>query len=279
MESWITELVPDLETVDAIRSMKTINEIRFCVGQPVFIRTEETEYRVGSILNAEQISGIVRAACRQSVYAHTETLCRGYLTLEGGHRMGVCGTGVVREGVVHNLVQPSSLVLRFAREHPGIADNLMCCDDSLLIIGPPGVGKTTLLRDFVRQLSDVKQKRVGLVDERGELSAPVRGKPGMQIGCRTDILVQIPKAEAIMMLLRTMNPQWIAMDEITSPQDIQAIQTASYCGVKLAATAHAQSLDDLRHRPLYRELINCGVFAYVAVIKGDHRYDISEGLL
>ena len=278
MEPWISELIPDKEVVDAIRSMTNIDELRLSVGQPVFIRTEHGEYRIGHEWTSEQISGVVLAACRQSVYAHNETLCKGYLTLDGGHRMGVCGAGVVRNGSVQNLIHPTSLVLRFARELPGIADSLIQCNDSVLIIGSPGCGKTTLLRDFVRVLSDVKKRRVGLADERGEISAVVNGKPGFSIGCRTDVLVHVPKAEAVMMLLRTMNPQWIVMDEITSKPDIQAIRTVSNCGVKLAATAHAESMGDLRQRPIYRELMDGGIFSYVVLMKSDHSFELSERL-
>ena len=133
-----------------------------------------------------------------------------------------------------------------------------------------------MLRDLVRLLSDEKNQRVSLVDERGELAAVLNGTPQNNIGMRTDVLVNIPKGEAIMMLLRTMNPQWIAVDEITAPEDIQALDQASYCGVKLLATAHANGLEDLYRRPLYLKLMERNMFTKIVELGPDKSYHIRE---
>ena len=197
------------------------------------------------------------------------------MTLEGGHRLGVCGFGVVQQGVVHTIRSPTSLVLRIARAVPGCAEGLFpALTDSTLILGPPGAGKTTLLRDAVRLLSDQGRLRVGLADERGEVSASTGQGAALEVGQRTDVMVNVPKAEAVMMLLRTMSPQWIALDEITAPEDIEALDRAAYCGVKLLATAHGDSLSDLTRRPLYHKLLARGAFSQVVLLSPDKSYQI-----
>jgi stage III sporulation protein AA len=146
----------------------------------------------------------------------------------------------------------------------------------MLILGPPGRGKTTLLRDLLVHLSDRGLQRIGLVDERGEIAACVEGTPQLYVGSRTDVLTNIRKDSGIMILMRSMNPQWIAVDEITAEHDIHAMEQASYCGVKLIATAHGESLADLKKRPLYKKLLNTGVFGQAAVIYPDRTYRIEE---
>ena len=141
-------------------------------------------------------------------------------------------------------------------------------DASTLILGPPGSGKTTLLRECVRSLSD-GGSRVGLVDERGELAACRLGIPQMDVGAQTDVLTGCGKSEGIYLLLRAMNPQWIAVDEITAPEDIRAMEEASYCGVRFLATAHAFSPDELRRRPLYRRLRELELFQRLLILSPD----------
>ena len=253
------------------------DELRFCVGQPVFLRSGQSEVTLWPRLDGTQISQMLQAACRQSVYAHTNTIRQGYVSLPGGYRLGICGTGVCQDQQVQTLTAPSSLVLRCPRAYLGTAAEMgERCKGSVLIAGPPGSGKTTLLRDFVRLLSDEKKQRVGLADERGEISGMWEGRPQFEIGSRTDVMVQVPKADAVMMLLRTMNPQWIIMDEITAPEDVRALSQASYCGVKLAATAHAETLEDLTGRPLYRMILESGVFLYLVLLRPDRSYEIKE---
>ena len=215
----------------------------------------------------------LQRACRHSAYAHLETLRQGYITLEGGHRIGVCGFGVVQDGQVQTIREPTSLAVRVARAVPGCAETLLSqLRENTLLLGPPGAGKTTLLRDAVRLLSDRRRRRVGLADERGEVSAATAAGAMLPVGQRTDVLVGVPKAEAVMMLLRTMGPEWIALDEITAPADIEALERAAYCGVKLLATAHGDGLEDLYRRPLYRRLLDAGIFAQAALLQPDKTY-------
>jgi len=270
------------EYVEQIRKIgtKDLEEIRIRAGQPVLIRKRNVEHWLYPKSTSEEVLNILKRACRQSVYAYTETIRRGFVTIEGGHRIGVCGTGVLDNGTTQSIVSPSSLLFRIARPWPGFANGLLAAAPaSMLLIGPPCSGKTSLLRDLVRLISDVWMQRVSLVDERGELAAVVDGIPQNDVGIRTDVMSNIPKSEGIMIMLRTMNPQWIAVDEITSPSDICALEQASYCGVRLLATAHADRMEDLHLRPLYREMMDKKIFSTIVILKQDKTYEVMEEIV
>lgn len=259
------------------KDLSELEEIRLRVGQPLLLMFHNREERYWPTLHQFDLEHTIACACKQSVYAYTETIRNGFVTVEGGHRIGICGFGVTECGQVRTIRSVSSLSIRVAREVFGCADDLVeKVGTSFLIIGPPGCGKTTLLRDLIRQLSDKKGFRVAIADERGEISAGVSGVPQLQVGSRTDVLLNVPKAQAAIMLLRTMNPQWIAVDEITSAEDISAMEQISYCGVNLIATAHANGIEDLQNRPLYRSLIQRRIFPYVAVLNKDKSYTVEE---
>ena len=274
----LIELLPKVHAEQLTKQeLEGAEEIRLSVGQPMSIRYCDRETQFWPQLRQEQLEQVVFTACRQSVYAYTETLRHGFITLEGGHRIGVCGFGVILNGSVQTIRSVSSLVIRIAGQVFGCAGKLVYqVQDSALILGPPRSGKTTLLRDLVRQISDVREQRVSLVDERCELSAGVSGLPQLQIGKRTDVMVNVPKAVAAMMLLRTMAPQWIAMDEITLAEDIAVMEQIAYCGVRVLATAHGAGLDDLYHRPLYRSMMERGIFRHVILLKADKSYSVKE---
>ena len=256
-----------------------LEEIRLGNRRPLRLRYSWGERELWPAADQKDVETVLSRACRHSVYAHTETISRGYVTIEGGHRIGICGFGILSENRLQNLVTPSSINIRVARQVPGCGQALISyLKQSTLLLGPPGSGKTTLLRDAVRLLSDREKCVVGLADERGELSAAVRGTSQLEVGSRTDVLVNVPKAEAVMMLLRTMNPDWIALDEITAPEDITSIEQAAYCGVKMMATAHGEKLSDLSDRPLYQKLMASGVFRQVVILRRDKSYVIREVL-
>ena len=256
-----------------------LEELRFCHGSPVYLRYGDREQELWPQTDAFMVEEIIQRACQHSAYAHADTIRQGYITVEGGHRIGICGLGITEAGIVRGIKEPGSLNIRIAKQVLGCAEKLFSeIRDSMLIVGPPGSGKTTLLRDVVRLLSDRRKQRVGLADERGELSAAVNGRTQMNVGLRTDVLVNVPKSIAVMMLLRTMNPTWIAVDEITAAEDIAAMEQASYCGVKLLATAHGDSAEDLKNRPLYRKLMETGIFQQVVVLRRDKSYEIQEAV-
>jgi len=212
---------------------------------------------------------------QRSPYAVREMLRRGFLLLPGGHRIGLCGTGVYKQGELTSLRDISSVNIRIAKEIMGfgtmVADILWSYPGSALCIGPPGRGKTTLLRDTVRQLSSRFGERIALIDERQEVAACLDGYPQFDLGPTTDILSGVRKAEGIQMLTRSLGPSRIALDEITAEEDVDAMIRGSYCGIRFLATAHGSSLSDLKRRPIYRKLLDNHIFDYVFVIGSDRR--------
>jgi len=235
------------------------------------------------ILTPRDLDGVLELATQASVHTAREAFRAGYITVRGGFRIGIGGTAVIRDGQPDGFRAVSSLALRISREVRGAGEEVIReltgegAFRSTLLLSPPGVGKTTLLRDLVRLLSDgdpksgLSPQRVSLADERGEVAALQDGVPRMDVGRQTDVLENCPKDRAVLQLLRTMNPQIVALDEVTAPEDVQAIRYAANCGVQILATAHADGLSDLLARPLYRELLRLGVFRHAVLIQKNGR--------
>ena len=250
--------------------LEQADELRLRQGfAPTLLIGGREEPLGGCVVRSRELELILSAASGFSTYAVQESLREGYLTLPGGHRIGVCGTKVCRQGESVSIREISSLCIRLARDVE--FEHLPEISESSLILGPPGSGKTTLLRGYVRVLSD-GGARVAAADVRGELSGTVHGAPQFRLGSHTDVLCGGEKAEAVMQLLRTMSPQWIAVDEITAEADVRAMEQAGYCGVKLLATAHGESREDLSGRPLYRRLMKTGIFRTLIVLKPDRSF-------
>lgn len=251
-------------------------EFRLRAGQPLAVLLPEGERSLGAAVTPEDLETLCDLATDYSRYAAEETLREGYLSVRGGFRVGLCGTAVMKDGESTALRDLSSAAVRIAREQRGIGEAVaprLFRDgryQNTLLLSPPGGGKTTLLRDLVRQLSQgegVPPQRITLIDEREEIAVMYRGQPQMDVGPRTDVLSGCPKALAIPMALRAMNPQIIAVDEITVREDLRAISQAAGCGVALLATIHAANVEELQAKPLYQELMAGRVFRQAVLIR------------
>lgn len=229
-------------------------EFRLRVGRRLSVLLPDGEICLDSAaVTPEDLSETAARAARGSLHSVSDELAAGFVTAQNGHRLGLCGRAVMESGVCRTVRDFSSANLRIAREVRGAADGVFSQIvgervRSTLILSPPGGGKTTLLRDLVRQTGD-SGVRVSVADERGELSACVAGKPGFDVGECVDLMVGAPKAIAALAMLRAMNPQVVAFDEITDPADFDAIARIVGCGAAVFATIHAGSVDELRRRP------------------------------
>ena len=243
-------------------------EIRIRANRPARYRCIDGKELSGPVTDAQQVRKIVHMLMENSVYACEEELKEGYFTADGGCRVGVCGKMSVCSGKVIALNGIASACIRIPREKKGCADQLAVLNcGSILILSVPGLGKTTLLRDFARQISDGGEN-VAIADERREIAACREGVPSLDVGCRTDVLDGCPKAMAIPMLVRACAPDWIIADEIGGEQDAEALRDAARCGVKIAATAHAANVEEAMLRRHVGALIEDGIFEYAAVLSG-----------
>lgn len=246
--------------------LSQIAEIRLRAGRPsVAVNVFGCMKVCSSAFSAEELADCFAEICRYSVYSFEEEIAQGFITLDGGHRVGICGTAVTKNGRITSFKDISGLNIRIAHQVYGCADELFkrAFSDgihSLLLGGKPLSGKTTVLRDLARRLGE--RHRVVIIDSRNELSASVRGTPSFDVGLNTDVMCGCEKSEGIMLCLRSLSPEVIICDEIGN--DEAAIEQAMFCGVKIIASAHAGSIDQLKKRPSTRCLLP--LFERVAVL-------------
>lgn len=248
-------------------------EIRLRTGRPVQIVYPDSDLILETFtFTREDARELLKKLCGYSVYSREEELKNGFVTLDGGMRVGVCGKPVTENGTIKSLTDVTCFNIRIAREVTGCAECVMNYiiehgkPVSTLIAAPPAGGKTTLLRDIARCLSNGRHSiplKVAIADERGELAGCIDGVPSFDIGVRTDIMELLPKAEAVGIFVRTMSPDVIITDEIGGRRDADALIEAAKCGVAVIASAHASLNGELKSRRDTAEILDSGIFKRV----------------
>ena len=269
---------------ECVIDYEKLYEIRLRTGRPVFLCYGDGEkfLRTGNGMpyrvTRQDLKETLEYISGYSLYAYEDELRQGFLTIQGGHRVGVAGKILMEEGKVRSIRYISFLNIRLAHQVEGCADKVMpfivengeVCHT--LIISPPCCGKTTLLRDVIRQISNgnawCEGKNVGVVDERSEIGGAYQGVPQNDLGIRTDLLDCCPKAEGMMMLIRSMSPEVVAVDEIGDYGDIKAIESVLNCGCRLIATVHGSSVEDIEKKPLLQKMVKEHVFDRYIILSG-----------
>lgn len=275
--------------------LASTHEIRLRRGRPVMLVAGDDEVFVSSrggvapgpdegyILSDQETLVALQLMVGSSVYSYEDEIRQGYVTLRGGHRVGIVGRAVVHDGIVKVIKDVSGFCIRISREVLGAADLVMPylikSRNRLfhtLIVSPPRCGKTTLLRDIARQASEgipslgLAGLRVGIVDERSEIAACYGGVPQNTVGLRTDVLDACPKAAGLIMLVRSMSPDLVVTDEIGREEDAVAVREAMNAGVSIVATAHGEALEDVARRPALRCLFEAQMFERVVTLSSAH---------
>lgn len=250
------------------KGREALQELRLRINAPPELILSTGTQSINATVTQDDLNFCINAASRYSPWA-SATVAKGYITAPGGHRIGLCGTVACKSGAVTSMQQIYSLCIRVARDFPGIADHAGTISGSVLILGAPGWGKTTLLRDICRRIS--RESLLSVVDERGEVFPQ-----GFERGKRMDVLFGSPKPCGIEMLLRTMGPEYIAVDEITAREDCDALIQAANCGVHLIATAHAASMMEYRQRSVYRAAVEQNLFQTILVLRSDKTYTVER---
>lgn len=274
---------------EVIEAYQNISEIRIRKNGPVqivksgeaFYINEKGEFhkdvRQGMNLTAEEFDELFKHICRHSVYAFEEELKNGYLTVEGGHRIGIVGQTVWEGQKMISIKNLNALNIRIAHEIKGASDVVLPYLfteqglKSTLLVSPPGCGKTTLLRDIIRKISNGNRfsppLNVSLIDERSEIASCYLGIAQNDVGRHTDVLDACPKAMGIMMVLRSMSPQVIAVDELGGREDYDSLRQAFYLGCNILATIHGTDFERLKNNPYIKELLKKGGFERIVFLQ------------
>ena len=276
------------------KDTRELQEIRFRVNQPIRVKKGNLEYEIGKKkdvfykVTAEDIRNLVNYLCQYSLYAYETEISQGYFTIQGGHRVGVTGQVILSKGEIRNMKYISSVNIRIAHEVLGAADKIIPYLYergelyNTMILSAPGCGKTTLLRDLVRQISNGNRygtgRNVGVVDERSEIGGAYQGIPQNDVGTRTDLLDACPKIYGMMMLVRAMTPYVIAVDEIGSKEDMQALQEVLQCGCRLLVTVHASSLQELHNKEWFDRVMKKRLFQRYIVLEEKRKVGEISGI-
>lgn len=241
-------------------NLERAEEIRLRLGRALRVKYSDREERLSYIVRAEDIENIYGRMTQYSPYAFKEEINSGYITLEGGYRVGITGTVIEEMGSIKNIKNISGMNIRIAREVKGCSEEIIdYVRGNTLIISPPGAGKTTLLRDLVRLWSN-RGKNICVLDERNEISGTYMGISQLDLGERTDVIVNVSKSKGFEMALRAMAPDIIAADEIGGQADVNSIKRALNCGVEIIATLHSCDEEEIMNKKGISDLVKAGVF-------------------
>ena len=276
------QYLPD-EVIEIIQKegdefVSKITEIRLRIGKPIIVYVRGKEKILAHKATHQYIKKTIELISGYSMYAWEDELRNGFITLPGGCRVGLCGKAVVEDEKIKTLSNISGLNMRIKHEIKGCANPILSAIKQIghtMIISPPGCGKTTLLRDLARQLSD-GGKTVGIVDERSEIAGCYMGVPVNDVGLRTDVLDRCPKSAGMVMLLRSMSPDIIIADEIGGERDMRAIEQIVNAGVKIICTVHGNGIDDVHESKRFKTLLT--VFDNYIVLSSKNGPGTIEGI-
>ena len=238
-----------------------VEEIRIRAGKQVLLITGKEEIRLGVTVNEMMIREAMEYISGYSLYAYEEQLKEGFITIRGGHRVGIAGKVVMEQGRVKTIKNISSINIRISHQIIGCSDEIMkYLSGNILIVSPPRMGKTTLLRDILRNLANMENQSVAIVDERSEIAACYNGVPQNDIGERCDVLDCCPKDTGMLILLRTMSPTYIAVDELASSDDVESVLKITGAGAYIAATIHGGSIGEVMKRKSVCRLFDREIF-------------------
>jgi len=265
----------ELEKYINLNNYLKLEEIRIRNNRKIILKFNEEQKILDYIIQARDIFNIMQYITENSIYSYQKQICEGFITLKGGHRVGISGNTVMEKNNVININYIYSLNFRISKQIVGVSNKIFetiynngnVCNT--LIISPPGAGKTTILRDLIRNLS--KYKNVGVVDERGEIAAMYKNIPQNDLGLQVDIMNNVTKSIGIKMLIRSMAPDIICADEIGTKEDIEAIKYAVTSGINGIFTAHSDNLENLNKNPILNELLNENLIKKVIILDKNDR--------
>lgn len=262
---------------------KQVQEIRIKIDKPIIINLAKGEILLPYVVKEEDMKQILVKISNYSLYAYEEEIKQGYITIRGGHRIGIAGECVLVKGEIRTIRNISSINIRICREVIGCSNELMkyiSYNDRVyntLIVSPPKCGKTTILRDIARNISEgmpiigLRGKKVSIIDERSEIAACYNGVPQLNIGVRSDVLDNCLKREGMIMAIRSLSPDILICDEIGTKGDIEALNMAFNSGVNVVVTIHGYNIEDIYNRNIFKDLLDNKILERIVILSNRNK--------